>query len=449
MTPVLIILNEIANTPSTNAKEAILRREKDNADLRATFAAAYDPTISYYIRKIPEHLSKKNGDGEPLSWAITELSNLSSRKITGGDGILFLKNLLEALDKNDGEVIERIIDRDLKCGASDTLASRVWKGLVPDFPYMRCSLPKDAKFNKWIWKDGAYVQLKGDGMFANFDIVDGEVAVSSRSGSKFDSNKFAELVADALAMFPTDYRVIGELLVSRNGEILPRTTGNGILNSVLKGGDFDKGDHPVYMVWDLIPLHFAVSKGRFVVSYKDRFAALSKYVATKPNASITLIDTRVVYSLKDAYKFYFELVKKGFEGAIVKKPDGVWFDGTSKEQIKLKVEVDVDLKITGFTVGNGKFAKTFGAVTCETSCGQLEVDVSGFTDKDRDDINSRRKELLNTIMTVKFNDIMYPSKAGKKHSLFSPRYEELRTDKTDADSLARVVEQFEAIIAAE
>lgn len=444
----LKILNEIAAEPSTNAKQAIILREKDNLALRETFAAAYNPTISYYIRKIPDYTTAP-GVSMNLHWAINELTSLSSRKVTGQAGVDFLKNILENVSASDAKVIERIIDTDLKCGCSDSIASRVWKGLVPEFPYMRCSLPKDAKFNKWNWKAGVYVQLKGDGMFANFDLADGEVAISSRNGSKFDSKKFAGVVADALVMFPSDYRMIGELLVERNGEILPRTTGNGILNSVLKGGDFDKGDTPVYMVWDIIPLSVAVAKGRFETPYKERFEALSEYVALKPNAGVTLINSKIVYSLKEAYKFYFELVALGFEGAIVKKAEGIWFDGTSKEQIKLKVECDVDLKIVGFTVGNGKLAKTFGSITCETSDGLLEVGVSGIPDKLRDDIHRRREELLNTIMTVTFNDIMYPSKPGKKHSLFSPRFAELRTDKTVADSLPRVIEQFEAIIKAE
>jgi hypothetical protein len=42
--------------------------------------------------------------------------------------------------------------------------------------------------------------------------------------------------------------------------------------------------------------------------------------------------------------------------------------------------------------------------------------------------------------------IMEPSRGGKKWSLFLPRVAEFRKDKTEADSLDKIKEQFEAAI---
>lgn len=443
MKTALSILTELANDPSIKTKEAIINREKNNTVLREVFAAAYDPTISYYIKKIPTYKPKGSGD---LLTAIKALSALAQRKVTGQAGIDFLTKTLNGLSADDAEVVARIIDRDLKCGTSDSIASRTWEGLVPEFPYMRCSLLKAAKkIDKWDWKGGIYSQLKGDGMFCNTDLVDGGAVMSSRSGKVFPAAPFANMLNDAVSAFPQEHRIIGEMLVERNGKILPRQIGNGILNSVVQGDAFEKGDRPVLMVWDIIPSQFAIPGGRFEVPYEQRFEALKKYLV-KPKKSVILIPTRMVHSMAEAYDHYFELVMQGLEGSIIKNPAGDWFDGTSKDQIKLKVECDVDLEIEGFNPGNGKNAKTFGSIAVKSSDGKLKVNVPGFKDKDRLAIHKRRAALVGTIMTVKFNSIMPPSGNNKFYSLFLPRCVELRNDKSKADSLARVQEQFDAII---
>ena len=228
MKSTLSILTEIAATASTNAKQAIIKREEKNDALKATFAATYDPTISYYIKKIPAY--KANGKGTLLA-AINSLDTLAKRVLTGQAGIDHLKVILESVSADDAKVIERIIDRDLKCGASDTLASRVWKKLVPEFPYMRCSLLKAVKVEKWNWQQGVISQLKGDGSFANSDIVDGEAVISSRSGKQYPAGALKNITDELVAVFPADVRVIGELLVERDGKVLPREIGNGILRS--------------------------------------------------------------------------------------------------------------------------------------------------------------------------------------------------------------------------
>ena len=135
---ILSILNEIAATASTKAKEAIIKREQNNTALKATFAAAYDTTVVYHIKKIPAYAPRLHGGAFELSKAINELSALAKREVTGQTGVDFLQSILESVSGDDATVIERIVERDLKCGASDSIASRVWKNLVPEFPYMRC-----------------------------------------------------------------------------------------------------------------------------------------------------------------------------------------------------------------------------------------------------------------------------------------------------------------------
>ena len=93
---ILNILNELAATASTNEKEAILRREKDNELLKRVFQAAYNQMITFGIKQIPSGVAAGMGR-MTLKSAIEELSRLSSREFTGNEAIKFLSDILHAI----------------------------------------------------------------------------------------------------------------------------------------------------------------------------------------------------------------------------------------------------------------------------------------------------------------------------------------------------------------
>ena len=440
------ILDLVAADPSKNAKIAILTAHKDNKDLQEVIRLSYDPTVNFYLRKIPVYLSSPaDNDTKPLSWALFHLTSLSTRKVTGQAGIDFLKNILEVITEDDAEVIAKVIARDLRSGFSDSTANKVWKNLIPEFPYMRCSGLKGAKLDALSWKEGVYSQEKADGLFLNCNHTeDDEVQLLTRSGTVYPLDEFADLILDIRATFPQGTQSHGELLVKRNGEILPRQIGNGILNSIAKGGKFDNGDEPVYMVWDQILLTSVVSKGTYTEPYNTRFANITKQISN--SNFIIIIPTEVVHSYEEALVHYRTMLAEGKEGTIIKDAGAIWRDGTSKQQIKLKLETVVDLIITGFNAGNGKNEGTVGSIICQSSDGMLEVSVSGISDEDRINIWKNKDEVLGKIIAVKSNCIMPPSGNNSKYSLFLPRMEEIREDKTIADSLQRVKDQFESAI---
>jgi DNA ligase-1 len=100
--------------------------------------------------------------------------------------------------------------------------------------------------------------------------------------------------------------------------------------------------------------------------------------------------------------------------------------------------------VTGFVPGNGKNSDTFGSLTCTSSCGDLVVDVSGFTDAKRKELHERGEDLMGQVITVRANGVLYPSASNDRHSLFLPRFIEERLDKQEADSLGHIIDQFKA-----
>lgn len=438
-------IEAIAATPGKNDKLAMLKRHMEDAQFKRVCEYAYNPFKTYGIAKRPELIGANSVNTfDAGTWEL--LDDLISRKLTGNAAIEAVRGEMTALDKDSSELFWRIVKKDLRAGFSESSCNKVSKGMIPEFPYMRCSLPKGAKLNEFDWANGVVSQEKADGMFANVNVETDSVNITSRQGTPFPLDEMSDLV-NTISQLAPGHQYHGELLVLKDNEALPRQIGNGMLNAILDGGIFEEGCYPVFMVWDKIPLASVVPKGKCETPYKKRLAsAMLDVRGIKSN--VRIIPTRVVKSLAEAYEHYRELLKMKKEGTIVKDGAAIWKDGTSKQQVKLKLKFQVDLKITGYEAGNGKNAATFGSVMTETSCGQLKVSVSGFTDAMRQHIHENSLELLETIMTVEANDIMKPSESNEFHSLFLPVYAELRKDKLVADDLERVFSQREAAIEA-
>jgi DNA ligase-1 len=308
-----------------------------------------------------------------------------------------------------------------------------------------CCLPKDTDLKSWNWKAGVFSQIKADGMFANVSrLADGSVVIESRNGSPFPLDAFPGLVGEVKKKLGLGQQLHGEFtMAGPDGKILPRQEGNGLFNKLLKNGELPKGYTPVYEVWDTIPLAMATPKGRCGTDYFTRWENVQ--AVAKGCKFIKLIECRVVHSLREAYEHYREALKLGLEGVVVKNPNGIWQDTTSKNQVKLKLAFECELKVVGFNAGNGKNADLFGSFQCESSDGKVKVSVTGLSDALRKEIHEDRDGWMGAIITVKANSIMPPERKDY-HSLFLPVFEERRLDKKKADDLKKIVAQYEAAI---
>jgi hypothetical protein len=74
-----------------------------------------------------------------------------------------------------------------------------------------------------------------------------------------------------------------------------------------------------------------------------------------------------------------------------------------------------------------------------TDDGMIKGRTSGFTDEQLLDFNSRREEMIGKIMTVRCNDITR-GRSNEHYALSHPRFTEIRSDKTETDTLERALE---------
>lgn len=428
MKDVLSILHELESDNSRLAKEAILKREIDNADLKEAFRLAYDSHTQFYIRQIPQF--DNNGRNEPLSTAFSRLGLLSSRTITGGAGIKHLALILSSATSRDAEVIKRIIDKDMGCGVNESTLNKIWPGLTTEYPCMLASAYDQKLVDKVQFP--AIAQLKLDGMRFNAIVKNKQVEFRSRNGKLVtipDPVLAEEFVKLAKAYGGGDIVFDGELLVKSNGEILDRKTGNGILNKGVKGTMSEAEAKLVHAtLWDCIPYDSFVA-GRHSMPYTTRLDILAKRLSS---SRIDIAPTHDVTTLEEARFIFESYLTQGQEGIILKTLYGPWENKRSKDLIKFKGELECDLKVVDWEEGTGKNVGKLGALVLESACGNVRVNVgTGFTDVDRATIT--RETSVGRIVAIKYN-ARISDKKSDVDSLFLPVFIEFRDDKDTADS---------------
>lgn len=456
-TAIYMAIEAIAKVSAKNAKQELLALHLADPQFKDVIVRSLDPFTTYGIaRKFNVEPNGSNADFDAGTYGL--LDDLARRSLTGNNAKDALTGELARLNPASAELLWRIIKKDLRAGFGDSSVNKVAKGTIATFPYQRCSLPKDTKLKEWDWVGGIISQEKADGMYCNTNHEEsGVVELRTRQGNLLPVEKFPEIEWEIRNRILPGSQNHGELLVEVDGVVAPRQIGNGILNRIIDGGDFATNERPILKVWDQIPLHAVVPKGKWEVGYGARLsgilAQLKKplpevrpaeipYFGDKP--AISLIDTRIVYSLKEAFQHYIEYLRQGKEGTVIKKRTAIWKDGTSKEQIKLKLEVPVELEVYGYEEGNGKNAELFGSLCCRSADDLLRVNVSGFTDAMRKHIWENIDEWTagGKIITVLSNSIMEISASNERCSLFLPRFTEERKDKTTANTLAEIRNEF-------
>jgi DNA ligase-1 len=398
----------------------------------------YSTEYVYGIKKMEQTSVGTNTLADIWDQVETLLDRLTGRVVTGNAARAEVEAMLNTLTATEATIAINMIKGDLRCGISVATINKMFPSTIPEYPYMRCSLMKGSNIANFDWKAGVYSQEKADGMFANIYLYPDLITkITSRNGTLFANTEFRDFIHEFVNIADDGYCYHGELLVLEDGKVMPRELGNGVLNSVLKGGCFEANQKPFYYVWDRVPVSDAVAGGKNKTRYKDRFAAIQNI----KGKFVDVIPTKIVYSLDEAFKHYVDMTSHGIEGTVIKNPNAIWEDKTSKDQIKLKIEAEVDLIVRGFNPGNGKNAHLFGSIAAESSDGKLRVNVSGISDKDRERINNEREEWIDKkIITVRANSIMESNDIA---ALFLPRLVEERLDKTEADDFVKIKQIFE------
>lgn len=424
----ITIINELNLENGSNYKISILKKYSGDELLKRILKMTYDKVqYNYGVGKTT--LLKLNinptGVDMGLENALSILEfEFCSRKVTGNAAIARLEEVLSNLSESNRYVIEKVIERDLRTNLGKTQINKVFKDLITKPVYMRCdtyshNTAKNIKFP-------AFVQLKADGTFREFTVQDSEVSSRSRSGEEY----IYPVIFESMKSFP-DGVYTGELTIDG---IHNRAESNGLINS-----DTPPHDKIILELWDYItPEEYtnAANRVKNKIPYIKRFDTLIDIV--KETKNIKIIPYKIVSSIQEALQQTSEWMSAGFEGSILKDLNGLYRDGTSKHQLKLKLEISVEMRCVGFLDGNPgtKREGKVGSIIFENDERTIRGRCSGFTDDELDCFTADKERYIGRILEVQFNDLTKGSN-NDYYSLSHPRFIEWRSDKTETDSLEK------------
>jgi DNA ligase-1 len=115
--------------------------------------------------------------------------------------------------------------------------------------------------------------------------------------------------------------------------------------------------------------------------------------------------TRVQADRRSIQEFMEKRAAEGHEGGVFKRPNSFYKFKASKDWLKLKPYREIDCRIVGATQGNGKYAKTLGALILSGKIDgkKVKFKCSGMTDELRDKlwVMFKKKTLLGRICEAK------------------------------------------------
>jgi DNA ligase-1 len=133
-------------------------------------------------------------------------------------------------------------------------------------------------------------------------------------------------------------------------------------------------------------------------------------------------------------------VNRDGEGTVVKSMDGVWADTKPSYQIKVKKEINLDLKVVGFNYGTKGTKNEFliSSLNVESEDGLLKTKPQGIDEDDMDYITENQDKLMGRIVEIKCSGLSQNSKG--EYSTLHPVFKHFRDDKILANYLAECIE---------
>ena len=415
------IIQELEADNSRLKKEAIIRRESEEGNIRFFngVGSALDGFRTFGVQKVP--MSKKDGTGITQTEFDDVLRQLEDRTLTGNA----MKDVIQDLcDRSNMEQwndwYRRILIKDLRCGVTHKTINKHSTMKVPVF---ECMLADDSKKHEKKMTGEVYVEPKLDGVrvITICDVDKDEVKMFSRNGKELLN--FPKIVEQFDSMLDQ----MSESMVF-DGEIMSDDFQTLMREIHRKGGA--KTNDAVLNLFDCMPLEY-FKEGSYPYALNTRKELLQSFTYG-PNISIVEF---VAMDLDDddgqkQFADYNRLcIDKGFEGIMVKPITGIYECKRSSLWLKVKPFIEVSLKVVDVEEGTGRNAGKLGALVVEgTDMDKfIKTNVgSGLTDTDRETFWEAKDKLIGQIVEVRADAITQNQDTDNEWSLRFPRFMRFR-----------------------
>lgn len=355
-------------------KEAILKANRKNLYLKELLNWAYSDAKFYvYPSYIDDVVAEKkirppyDGTGKQNFDNFTQmLSNLSNRRITGGDA----QNLVDKFFKNpklfkkEALWYGRVMFHDLKFGVARTSVRKIWSHLGYTKAFVGSGKPvfkgcqlaedltdKDAKkpnvFRKNLIKYPTWGEVKKDGLRIVF-VVDGGVCLGfTRTGKVFEGfTRFATDIAKKVDNIVVDV----EGFYKNYNETMSLIRRKHFTEAQI----YEITNKAVLWVIDTIPLKDYYENGGTDLPLKKRLRLRKKIVAKIGHPRIKRMPGKMLRSWKGVWKYYKAKLKENEEGLVIKYLKGDYKPKRSRNWLKVKPSKVKSFVVEGFEPGRGK-----------------------------------------------------------------------------------------------
>jgi hypothetical protein len=191
---------------------------------------------------------------------------------------------------------------------------------------------------------------------------------------------------------------------------------NGILNR-----KYELAENVVLNLHDVVQIEYY--KTQFMNRYRLAYLYI-KQLEDVLYEQVKLAQILCITKQHEHFDFYFQnILDKNGEGIILKAYNaGYSFGKRNSDMMKIKEEVTLDLQVIDVLEGQGKYKDTTGTLLCRRKNG-VGIQVSGMTDKQREEWWEDKRSILGKIVEVK------AMKELPDGTLREPRFKCIRWDK--------------------
>ena len=397
-------IEEMRSTSSATDKIAIIARS--STFIHKVLEYTYNPYKQYYTtsKTCKKNSDKCYYDGGDL-YPFELLDSLSDRKFTGHEAITLVNGWVK--NNEYGELLYRIIDKNLDIRVGDKVINKAVPGLIPTFSV---ALAQEYK-GKCDWNDNWYASRKLDGVrcLAVTD-TEGKCTLYSRMGKEFTTLNKIKYAIEATGII--NYVFDGEIcLLDKDG--------NEDFQGVMK--ELRRKDHqienPTFMIFDMIH-KTEFDKGKSTDILSERLHTLRTWLGPRYDTKETLryLDQAIITDGRHFDIWNQMASDNNWEGFMLRK-DTEYEGKRSKNLLKVKSFFDAEYEVLGFDVDQHEVVRDGKSVSM-TMLSQVWINHkgyivkvgSGFTQEQR--LEYMDGSIVGKIITVQYFEETKNDKGG-------------------------------------
>jgi ATP-dependent DNA ligase len=324
-----------------------------------------------------------------------------------------IENIIGRVNYVSRQLIKRVINKDLRCGAGVETVNKAAPGTIQVFKCMLAHGFEPSRIHKWP----VAVQEKLDGIrVLAIGGKDDAFVFYTRTGKEITS---LEHIDKALRQIMTSMNCEDQMVF--DGEVVTSNF-NDTVSKVRKKSE--QALTATFHIFDAIPLlAFGLPQYRVPLSSRSNWleGTIGKYSEKLGVECVKVLQTTLANNVEEVMAAYTAVRDKNGEGIIVKPTDGIYEKRRSYNWLKIKDCQTADVKVIGFEEGTGKYVGMLGALVVDFNGVKVKVG-SGLTDILRILIWRDQDHWLGRLIEVEYHEITPDG------SLRHPRFIRDRTD---------------------